>query len=336
MNNRYKSFKKGLEDLSNKEIRDKHERELLKPEVLRKNIEELEKLDLSTITDDALSKLIDEKIGIIGFASHIYSAGNEIFRARINEGGKPFQKVSEIGAPATKYITKYGRANKPGERIFYGAYSLFIALGELVLNPKTIEDHNGTINLTVGKYIVMENLHLVSILHDKKLQEARMDIKKQAESLPKHRHQYSNSSNESRDLIIEFFAKQFTKRNILSPSDYKISCLYMNKVKWANNQILQRDGNQKFDGINYPSVASKFKGDNVALFTELAKRKLKIVGAYHVECSNINVEKCEFTVKTKFHARGMKDGVLMWDYENYIGHEEEPAENPHYKFPNSH
>jgi hypothetical protein len=214
MKHKYRPRKDGGADLSIKKNRDQHEQELIKPEELRQNIEELEKLDLSTVTDAQLRQLIDTKIAIVMFADAKTPAGSDIYRARINKEGKAFTTFSEITAPAARFIKTYGRANKPGERIFYGAYNGFIAAAELILNPETIEEHEGTISLTVGQYRVIEDLHLVPILHDKKLQEVRKDIKKSIEGQSNLKNLYSKDAAESHDLIIEFFAKQVTKNKI--------------------------------------------------------------------------------------------------------------------------
>jgi hypothetical protein len=103
----------------------------------------------------------------------------------------------------------------------------------------------------------------------------------------------------------------------------------MNKIKWANNSIPDPD---QFDGINYPSVAFKYRGDNVALIAESAKRKLKLVAAYHIEYSEINVEKCDFKVKHLYYADKFDNGVIRWE-GIYIGHEHRPFDNPDYFMP---
>ena len=87
---------------------------------------------------------------------------------------------------------------------------------------------------------------------------------------------------------MHFFCEEFIKENIITPNDYKYSALYAHYIEEQLGSF--------YDGINYPSVACKYDGDNQAIFLRSANLKLKQVGCMEILCRvfKVTVEKFIF------------------------------------------
>ncbi len=54
------------------------------------------------------------------------------FRSRNNSDGKDYCNFSDLSYPAKEYLTKYSRANKPGQQVFYCSDNYGTSLTELL------------------------------------------------------------------------------------------------------------------------------------------------------------------------------------------------------------
>lgn len=283
-------------------------------------IEELENLDLSKIEYKELENLIDERFPYIPYPSATIPAGTEVFRARLNEYKDPFTKVEDIFIPPANKIVEYGRSNKPNEQVFYCASNFKIATIEVIQdyqnNPFAQKD---MAFLTIGIWKTKFDLHVGDITHSPLLRKLRKDISASYDQMEKilNSQHHNKDFAESGSLILQFFADQYTKRDITSQHEYKISALYSSRLKQGNNYVPPRYAKDKFDGINYPSVAMSYKGDNQALFYETAKEKLELVNTIFVMCGNINIANSSFTPAILHEAKNIVDGIIEWDDKPY-------------------
>jgi hypothetical protein len=173
--------------------------------------------------------------------------------------------------------------------------------------------------LTIGVWKVLEPLHVANIIDSPALHSIREDIKRNFEKHQKllnSRH-LTNEIVTANNLLSQFFADQFTKREIKSHYDYKISALYTRRLRIMNQHIAKKFESNKFDGINYPSVAMKYKGDNQAIFIESAKKKLKLVNTIQVVCSNLDFDNANFVAGIIHEAKSINDGKIVWKEEIY-------------------
>jgi hypothetical protein len=285
-----------------------------------KHIQYFENLNLEDIDELALEKSIDEKFKIFPYTSCFIPEGSELFRARINIDRKPFLKVKDIETPPPDLIKKYGRANKPGEQIFYCATNYGLAAFEVLQDFKnSISPENEIAFLTIGVWKTLKPLNVLNIIESPVLHDIRDDIKKDFEN-QKYiltKYHFNNEIVEANNLISQFFANQFTKSKIESHHDYKISALYTRRLKIMNSFISEEYTDRKFDGVNYPSIAMKYNGDNQALFIENIEKKLTLVNAIQVVCSNFNFEKPEFLGRIIREAESIVDGEIIWKKEFY-------------------
>jgi len=283
-------------------------------------IEAVEKLDLSKISDDELGEMIDQNVPIFPYTSATIPAGTKLFRARLNKKNKPYLKTKDIFIPPIDKINEYGRANKPHEQIFYCASNFKLAAFEVIQDFRySLVPQKEIAFLTIGIWKTKIDLHVASIVHSPFLRKIREDINEHYNEIENilngehHNREFATAGN----LVFQFFADQFTKHKIESHCDYRISALYSRRLRHANSVISEHYQNEKFDGINYPSVAMAYKGDNQALFFETASEKLELVNAIQVVCGNIDFKNASFTVKVLDEAERIKNGNIQWKEEIY-------------------
>lgn len=285
-----------MENNSNKFIQE-YEARIINPENALQKINYLKRLDLSKISDQDLSNLINSFFHIIPFTSGIIEANSLLFRARINKEKSHFCCIKDIYTPPACFITEYGRANKPGERIFYCASNLKLAVFE-VLNAYYQKNDTPLekINVTIGVWRLKMDLHVACIYDDPKLHTLRKDILDDYLSNQKLLFNGNISLNAavSNSILLQFFAEEFTKASIKRDADYKLSNFYLSSLRQSNSFILEQFNSDKFDGLNYPSNAMKYKGDNQALFIESADTKLELINALELNCRNINFDILDF------------------------------------------
>lgn len=173
--------------------------------------------------------------------------------------------------------------------------------------------------LTIGIWKTKVDLHLACILDDPKIHKIRDDIhnnfKLNQEMLfnGKIKEQTALSSN----IVLQYFAEEFTKSEIKGDFDYRASVFYTSSLRQANNFIAPQYSTEKYDGINYPSVAMKYKGDNQAIFIESADNKLEFTNAIQVICTNLDFENGDFMPGIIHEAESIKDGKITWKKEIY-------------------
>jgi hypothetical protein len=300
--------------------KEKFEQRFTKTSQAVKFISELEKLDLSQISDEDLESKIDDCFSIIPYTSATVPEGSELFRARVNIGNKPYDLVKDIYVPPIDLIKSYGRANRPNEQIFYSASNFKLASFEVIQNLKnSITPKAEIAYLTIGVWRVREALHLTNVIYSPILHSLREDI---LEAFTHNQKLLNNGTLRedtvtAHNLISQFFADQYTKSNIKSHHDYKISAFYSRRLKAMNELIAPDFQSEKFDGINYPSVAMKYRGDNQALFVESVERKLELINTIQVLCGNLDFEKLEFLPGIMHEAESIINGTIKWKTEPY-------------------
>lgn len=291
-----------------------------KPADAVRYITELESLDLSTVTDRQLEALLDKFFPVFPYTRGIIEAGEEVFRARINVNNVPYTNVKDIYVRDRDAILTYGRAHRPCEQIFYCSSNYLLAAFEVIQEMKHDNNPNGVVaDLTIGIWKAQRDLQVTNIIHSKKLHDLRKDIlelyKSNQDLLNNGRLQ--SETIDANNLLLQFFSDQFTKDNIKDNAEYRISSLYASRLKQANDLLAPQYYSERFDGINYPSVAMKFKGDNQAIFTDNFQSKFQIVNAIQVVCGNINFETGEFMSGVLHEAESIDDGVIKWSKEIY-------------------
>lgn len=293
---------------------DQHETDLFKHRTppnlfdLKKNIQRFESLDLSIISYEDLKMQLDEIFPIISFTPVIWDERYHIFRARENNNNslqKPFNFISEIGMP--KKANSFGRANIINQPVFYGAHQVDLALFECCQNLGAMDIKN----FTMGVWKVKKNqiLNLVILNPIEEVINKRKSFEELANNINNNLKDLKTLDKEYKELTSEFFSKQFAKSTIKQNDDYKISAYFSNYV-----QDLENWSPKKFDGIIYPSVANKFRGENVTVFKN-SLHKIEFTKALSLTCCNYDYE--NETLTKGIFAEGYQFGDSIRWKNNY-------------------
>ncbi len=122
-------------------------------------------------------------------------------------------------------------------------------------------------------------------------------------------HTYAFNLDESAamasSMIIEtHIASVFARGMITSPEEYKLGVAYAER-------ILCKDSEGLIDGIIYPSVASVYSSDNVALRMDVAEAELELVDALLFGYINRGGDD---EVEVQLWAKGTPDGTaICWE-----------------------
>ena len=243
------------------------------------NLETLSKINLDERNSYTILETLLENT-IVPFNILTLKKGMYLYRARRNYKKEQFKYKEQISyRKDTCKIKEFGRANRPGQSIFYGSHKTETAIFETSSLFNKGNFHFGNEIITLGKWYVNKNIDILGIISDKDA----MTIEPSLSSL------YSRSLNHplSDDLsqkILEFFSREFSKNVNNSTSQYKISCAYFNYIinKFNNNRLL---------GVAYPSVEYEYKDLNVALLPKAVDDSLilETVAEYEVNTKNMTV-----------------------------------------------
>ena len=280
--------------------------------IIRNGIKELKSLDLSSISFDDLDKKVMAHFEAIPCSYGSIDVGSKLFRARLNKKKtQRYEYYSDLLAPPSSLIFEFGRANRPHESVFYTATNLQLAAYE-VLNKNIRNSNRQYLDevLTIGIWEVKERLRVANIIHHPFLITSRpssslgnqyIDTVLEANMLPE--------DIESDKEICKFFSEEFIKEDIKNSESYKYSALYSYYIEHKHREF--------YDGINYPSVACKYSGDNQAIFLRSAKDKLIFFGCVEILCRvyKSHVDKFHFVVLSE--NKEVFNGKIVWDDFNY-------------------
>lgn len=280
----------------------------------------LNSLDLSQYDLDKIDNMINDVFHIIPFGTSHIPKGTKLFRARKNKPSQVFYNISELGLNKPDNITEFGRANKPHEPIFYCSSNVKLACAEVLQSLKNKFNPKNEVGLTtVSVWETTKELHVAPIYYSEAVCKVRDDIKNYKEGNKNHireKNIINSSTLDVSDLIMEFFCDEFSKININTHHDYKLSASYSNRLKHANKLVAPMYSNSRFDGIVYPSVAMMYKGDNIALFEENLDDKIKFETAIQAICLDFDFDKPDFQSYFTYEIESYdKNGNLTWSKE---------------------
>jgi len=286
-------------------------------ENVRNRIKELKNINLSSISLDELDKMLNNVFEFIPFPAGLIAQDKIIYRARVNENEKEFENITDLGIKPKELVMHFGRANLPNESIFYSASNLGLACAEVLHNLK--DSYNRKIKIavtTISEWKIQKEIYISPIFNSKSV----LNIRKDMESIIKKNSKYFLSKEllkkdiiDISDLILEFFSDEFSKNNIVTPDDYKLSVWYVYNLTRLNDIAMEKYGRKKYDGIAYPGVAMKYRGDNIALFNFDLDSKIKFITAYKIICTNYDFENGKFDfAKIRKVDSVDKNGKLNW------------------------
>jgi hypothetical protein len=270
------------------------ERRFPSKDVILDFIGKLRGLTLKDISLKELDELINNVIPLIPFSLGVIPKDTFLYRARVNEKGKKFLHLDQLTLRKHKDVKSFGRANQPGESIFYCSTNMNLACGEVLQDLRYSFQPKYEVGFaTVSVWKILKDIRVAPIYYSENVTKVRKDIAAYKEGNKKQVREWNNVSHATldvSDLIMEFFCDEFSKSDIITEHDYKFSVSYTRRLQHANTLIAPEHKKEAFDGIVYPSVALKFAGDNVALFDDNLYKKIKFQTAYEVACTHFDFD----------------------------------------------
>lgn len=243
-----------------------------------------ETLDLASISYDRLLQETFERFPYMPAHQGTFTSNLYFFRARLNVGTERFHSILDIGPPPASVLRGFGRANKPGQQMFYASYLPDLALHEVCQAlPSRRLSLPGCATIGVWKPIPSESLRLVNIYQSKELQARRPELHRAMtayyEALrPTGGFAFNLPDADAQAvcaLVDAHVARVFARANVHDDSGYKLSAAY-------TERFIDDNSADYLDGINYPSVAGGYEADNVVLRFSTYTDRLYPVTAYLV------------------------------------------------------
>lgn len=276
---------------------------------------------LTEISYDKIVDLLSNGIKQIPFPMAKLHKGHFIDRARKNENNKLYKHIDELSYIKDNYIiqnklTEYGRVNLPHQVMFYGALKTpyinqtrLTAIAETSDLVRNIQQNQfGEEYYTVSRWRIKEELLGLEIVFSddalKNSEYIRRSYEMQKEFL-----RNLKLTTEEIDLYLDFLrfiSNQFSKR-VNNHEEYKISVAYANIAlsKPYNNFIV------------YPSVQTKYLGENIVLKPEIVDKYLEpVICSTHILYKDTNRT---FIDNDKYRTKNIdfsKD--LEWEKDNSI------------------
>jgi hypothetical protein len=207
-----------------------------------------------------------------------------IYRARV-AGAEEFNTAQQISY--NRNPLKFGRANRPGFPLFYGAIGTQQNEEPLVTNFAELLEISpylsteGKIDLVVGRWDIKEELYAILMIFNPEY------LSKISHFHKLYKEYFNKVINKSPQnyrsyKVLEFVASEYAKPSYNDDNNYKISAAFFEKV-------LERSI-YEIDSIIYPSVKCEGKYFNIALtpkavdnylnLTKVAKIRLYFKNSY--------------------------------------------------------
>lgn len=260
----------------------------------------------------------------------IIHKGWYIDRVRINDPAdihfNSYNDVSHHRNPDLFHLIGRGRCNDAGQPIFYGSVvSPEIEVPRLVAYmetsriqrdiekfPNEQQNQNLQETFTMSRWRIQEDFEVVEMI----LSEEALRVSQYAKDALKN--QLKNlGDNKFKDHFIEqlkFFSDEFARNDIEKDEfgnyqtyKYKISAAYL-------NYILDKT---QFQGVTYPSVSTRYSGQNVALIPSAVEKYLKLESAGMFKFERVNGQNIPIDCFKIAKDLGADQKAFVWeDYQS--------------------
>ncbi|TPG37742.1 RES domain-containing protein [Flavobacterium pectinovorum] len=199
-------------------------------------------------------------------------------------------------------MKNFGRANEPGQSVFYCSDDDSLSLFETSKLPKQ-NDNQPLEYITTSLWISTEEILVASVLTNDNIRgnhKAIDDLSKDFEYIVKTQ---ADESAQAVSQLMQFLSREFSQAMAGNSNHYKITSAFTNYIF---------DSVKNADGILYPSTVVTHKGFNFALKPEVANKKLKFLVANRRKmeyAGNKKYVETEF-IESEFHQGN--DNIILW------------------------
>jgi hypothetical protein len=302
------------------------------PNLIKETLTRLKTKDWSGYTTLKFGTEVNDAIGGLSIFPVTILKGTTIYRVRSYdcvmydcldgvENTRLFKHLHEIGPKPEDEVKSMGRAHIPLTSVFYGSTDPFAAVLEVTqwqLNSAEqmairdkIDSHLNRIQtVVISTWVTTEDIHMASLILNQESIGEQTFFKVHLDFVKNKLLLDCPKLTESRNLIIDFFAKEFINKS----NDYKFSTFY--------SQMVYRHFKEEL-GILYSSVASDFQALNYALPKKLHNKLKFVLGEYCVagkteqtpsrpENTALPLSKRIFLSGPAYICTADEDGKLIW------------------------
>jgi hypothetical protein len=186
--------------------------------------------------------------------------GSVVYRTRKNEEGIDFCVFDDLSFPPPDRVTRFSRANKPFQSVFYGSDNFATTMGELIPSWNGTTKVGQTFAVTTAQWETMQPIRLAVILDH-----SNRRLMEQFAGVP------SLSSGNDDVSYWKDLSRYFHAQGVTDSDVYTVTSAFCNALL-HNAEAL----GEAVDGILYTSAQDN-EGWNVALRPESASAKLRLM-----------------------------------------------------------
>lgn len=234
----------------------------------------------------------------------IYPKGSKFVRSRLHLNNEEFfNKVSEISYREDIHnINRFGRANEPGQSIFYCCDNDWLSYVET--SEVTRENIEKPFEyITTGLWIATEDIYAVNIISNETIRGYNKELDKLSKSFEEVIEKQGDENARILHRFLGYISNEFSKYADGDSNHYKITSAFTNYVF---------NGPAQADCILYPSCLEKSIGLNFAFKTSSVDKKLRFHVAmrrrmeFDRDRGYMETEQIDSQTNTK------NDGLIIW------------------------
>lgn len=233
----------------------------------------------------------------------IYEKGTKLVRSRVHKESEDFfETVDQLSyRQDIQNIKSFGRANEPGQSIFYCSNNEIISFAESssIVREDDEKDFEYT---TSGIWILTEDICVVNLLTNENIKGQHSEFDKSTESFEGIIDSQNDESAFLVRSLLQFFSKEFSTSIKENSNHYKITSAFANYVFSLD----------KVDGILYPSTKYTKEGFNFALRTDVVDEKMKFYAAQKIKMQRIGDKKYKEVEKIESEISMSDDNIIKW------------------------
>lgn len=232
-----------------------------------------------------------------------YSKGTILIRSRTHDQNDNFfETVDQISyRQDIQNIKNFGRANEPGQSVFYCSNNQQVSFAETCSIVRQSEEKDFEY-ITTGLWITTEDITLANLLPNENTMGQHAEFDKSTKSFENLIDAQNDESAFVVRSLLQFLSKEFSTSIKENSNHYKITSAF-------TNYVFSLD---KADGILYPSTIYPKEGFNFALRPEVADEKMKFYAARRIKMERVGDKTYNEVEKIESEISKSDDNIIKW------------------------
>jgi hypothetical protein len=234
----------------------------------------------------------------------IYRKGTKFIRNRVHrENEIIFENVDQLSyRKDIENIDKFGRANEPGQSVFYCSNNEILSFVETSYIAREQKDKDYEYN-TTSIWVSTEDILAVSLLTNDDIKGQHTEIDESSRSFENLISGQNDESANAVKSLLQFLSKEFSRASKGNSNHYKITAAFANYIFDSVNNA---------DGILYPSTLYRTEGFNFAFKPDVVENKLQFYAAQRIKMQNMGNKRYQETEKIESEINQPNDNVIHW------------------------